>query len=429
MRDPLSPLATGKQPRQLSMKLTIIAMEIPYPPIHGGRVDIWRRIEAFKQLGVETQLICWAAEAPQADDLAQLQDAVCDLQLLDFTGKSVPSFLRRGVDLLQNPLGITSRRVPSQKFSQLTADVKRFEPDLLLIDGIHAADLAQRLSAELETPYVMRSHNIEHQHRDALFKAAVGKQKLPAFLMVRNLKELEFSTFENALAFFDISIDDLEFWKEQGFDNGYFLPPLAQLERGIPQAAASASNAEPFDIVFLGNLYTDNNVEGIRWFLTDVVPLLQAQKPDLSVLIAGSKPRKSIEDLCDRIDCVELSINPESAAEIYNSGRVLVNPIAVGGGVSIKSIDMLATYKPIVSLDKGIYGLPDSVKSLFRLAADAQSFADQVLDCLAKGAESKAESQSQAERRRLIDEAFGLPRVALLVQQLEEILERDRTAV
>ncbi len=402
------------------MKLTIIAMEIPYPPIHGGRVDIWRRIEAFKKLGVETQLVCWKAEAPKTADLAKLQDSVSDLQLLDFTGKTFSSFLRRSVDLLQNPLGITSRRLNETQFSQLSEKVQHFQPDLLLIDGIHAAALAQQLSAQLNIPYVVRSHNIEHQHRDALFRAATGKQKLPAFLTVRNLKELEFSTFQNALAFFDISVDDLDFWKEEGFENGYFLPPLAHAEQ---EDAPSTAGTETFDIVFLGNLYTDNNVEGIRWFLSDVVPLLQAQKPDLSVLIAGSKPRPIIRELCDRIDCVELRINPESAAEIYNAGRVLVNPIAVGGGVSIKSIDMLATYKPIVSLDKGIYGLPDSVKSLFYLAADAQSFADRVLDCFTENVEEPA----KAERRQLIDEAFGLPRVERLVQQLEEILERDRS--
>lgn len=403
------------------MKLTIIAMEIPYPPIHGGRVDIWRRIEAFKKLGVETQLICWKAEDPTSEDLAKLQHSVNDLQLLDFTGKTFSSFVRRGVDLLQSPLGITSRRLDEDRFNQLSANVQRFQPDLLLIDGIHAAALAQQLSATLHIPYVVRSHNIEHQHRDALFKAATGKQKIPAFLTVRNLKELEFSTFQNALAFFDISVDDLAFWQAEGFDNGYFLPPLAHSDSDLSEAA---SDAKTFDIVFLGNLYTDNNVEGIRWFLSDVVPLIQAQKPDLSVLIAGSKPRPSIVELCDRVDCVELSINPESAAAVYNSGRVLVNPIAVGGGVSIKSIDMLATYKPIVSLDKGIYGLPDSVKSLFYLASDAQSFADRVLDCFAE----RQESPEQTERAQLIDEAFGLPRVELLVRQLEEILGRDRTA-
>lgn len=403
------------------MKLTIIAMEIPYPPIHGGRVDIWRRIEAFKMLGVETQLVCWKAEEPKASDLVKLQDSVNDLQLLDFTGKTFSSFLRRGVDLLQNPLGITSRRLTQEAFDQLSDDVRCFQPDLLLIDGIHAAVLAQQLSVKLNIPYIVRSHNIEHQHRDALFRAATGKQKLSAFLTVRNLKALEFSTLQNALAFFDISVDDLAFWKEEGFENGYFLPPLAHLASQAPQ---SKVDSETFDLVFLGNLYTDNNVEGIRWFLTDVVPLIQAQKPDLSVLIAGSKPRQSIRELCDRIDGVTLHINPESAAEIYNSGQVLVNPIAVGGGVSIKSIDMLATHKPIVSLDKGIYGLPDSVKSLFYLASDAPSFASRVLDCFS---ESLTDPE-KAQRHQLIDEAFGLPQVALLMQQLQDILARDRSS-
>ena len=51
------------------MKITIVAMEIPYPPIHGGRVDVWRRLKMLAELGTEIQLICWSAETPDSEIL------------------------------------------------------------------------------------------------------------------------------------------------------------------------------------------------------------------------------------------------------------------------------------------------------------------------------------------------------------------------
>ncbi|NJR68252.1 MAG: glycosyltransferase [Synechococcales cyanobacterium CRU_2_2] len=183
----------------------------------------------------------------------------------------------------------------------------------------------------------------------------------------------------------------------------------------------------------MGNLNSDNNVAGIQWFLDAVVPLIQMQKADVSILIAGSKPVPMIRDLCEQVACVDLKINPRSAIEIYASGRVLVNPIAMGGGVSIKSIDMLTLGKPIVSLAKGIAGLPESVKPLFRLATDAPSFAEAVMICLSEASLASAEMSqvssepisrvlSPVERQSLIEDAFGLPKIQQLIDQLQMLL-------
>ncbi|NJR68251.1 MAG: hypothetical protein HC771_05940 [Synechococcales cyanobacterium CRU_2_2] len=183
------------------MKITIVAMEIPYPPIHGGRVDIWRRIEAFEQLGVEVQLICWIPEEPKAEDLAVIYRSVKNLQLLQYTGRTPLSKLRRCCELLRYPFGITSRLIYGLALQRLLGEVKQFQPDLIWIDGIHASVLARTISECLEIPFVVRSHNIEHQHRAALLRAAQGLQKIPAFLVLMHLKALEISILKTAWLF------------------------------------------------------------------------------------------------------------------------------------------------------------------------------------------------------------------------------------
>ncbi len=402
------------------MKITIVAMEIPYPPMHGGRVDIWRRIEAFKQLGVEVQLLCWVPQEPDPEDIAVMKQCVSDLQLLDYVGKSSLSRLRQAAELLRYPLGITSRRVYGSVWRELLTEVAKFQPDVILVDGIHASVLARRLSRQLNIPFIVRSHNIEHQHRSALLKAAQGTQKLYSFLILLHLKRLEISVFRDCLAFFDISVDDLKYWQNLGLEHGSFLPPVADLSHW--DKPASDKVPVSYDVVFLGNLNRENNVAGIQWFLMDIVPKLKLKKPNISILIAGSNPVKSIQELCEKIPEVTLTINPKSALDTYDTGRVLVNPIGVGGGVSIKSIDMLVLDKPIVSLTKGVYGLPDAVKSLFHMAEDADSFASAVIDCLD---DEQPSDRSLLERHQLINEAFGLPRIEQFLEQLQEILPHE----
>ena len=44
------------------MKLLVVCNEIPYPPNHGGRVDVWARLRAFRAAGVSIVLITWCSD-------------------------------------------------------------------------------------------------------------------------------------------------------------------------------------------------------------------------------------------------------------------------------------------------------------------------------------------------------------------------------
>jgi len=397
----------------IRMKITVVAIEIPYPPTHGGRVDIWRHIEAFHKLGIEVQLICWSPDDVSSSDRAAIESQVSNLQVLKYSAR-----WRRLFHFIKYPLRNTSRILEKTRYQQTLEDVEAFQPDVILIEGLSGCILGSRLSKSLDVPFVYRSQNIEHQHCQALYEVASGRHKLSAFFKKLHLEKLEHKTLKDAKAYFDISADDLQFWQSCGHDNGYLLPPLLDINATISAKPAN-DKATDYDVVFLGNLFTENNVAGIEWFLQSVLPIALEKKPDLSVLIAGSSPLPSIVELCNSIDCVTLLIGPESAEETFNSGRVLINPIAVGGGVSIKTIDMLTTLKPIVTLKKGIYGLDGPVKDLFHPAEDAESFANQVMLCL----QHKPNEHDRAKRKQLIEKAFGIACMEKMIDQLRSMLD------
>lgn len=410
------------------MKITVVAMETPYPPIHGGRVDIWRRLQALSRIGVEIQLIFWHKGALPPDDQAEILTVVRDLQVLPMNGTTVNSLLRRVIYLPFYPLEVTSRLVYGRAFDRLLSTVKGFSPDVIMIDQLHGCMAARELCRELHIPLILRSHNIEHLYTKNLLKTAQGSSKIRRLLSLNKLEKIEKDTLKSCQAFYDISVDDLSYWQGLGFSHGRFLPPLAalpepchnsDLSSEVPAAETEYSphqsrqlEEDHYDVVFLGNLNTENNVSGVSWFLQDVVPILQQARPQLKVLIAGSNPVTKIGQICDAIDCVTLKVNPKSAAEIYHSGQVLINPNAVGGGVSIKAIDMLAASRPIVTLASGIGGLPPQARQLFHVASDTQDFAEKILSCLNN-------ETIDMPNQELIDQLFGIAAVKAFVEDLE----------
>ena len=397
-------------------------MEIPYPPIHGGRVDVWRRLKVLSELGVELQLICWTKTAPKPEDVAVIKQYIQDLYPIVYK-RSMLASLRRFIDLLSYSLEVSSRILRGKDWDNLLAAVKKFQPNVVMADHVHAGIVTLPLSKSLKVPMIVRSHDIEHLHYRYLMKTAKGYRKIARFLSQNHLESYEKNIFRQSLAFYDISSDDLAYWKRQGFTNGYLLPPLIEFQdQDISDAQEFASSDKTvkatYDVVFLGNLVAENNVAGVAWFLKEVLPLLKQKLPNIKVLIAGSNPTLEVINLCSGLKgTVDLKVNPPDAFQIYQSGKVLINPVWIGSGVSIKSIDMLAAGKPIVSYSKGLAGLPEEVKKYFRIAQDSSSFAHEICECLTA-------NRYEIPDRKFLESILGVEVIQNFINQLSMAIKR-----
>lgn len=400
-------------------------MEIPYPPIHGGRVDVWRRLKMLSKLGVELQLVCWTRSAPKPEDVAVIKQYVQDFYPIVYK-RNLGSLLRRFIDLFSYSLEVTSRILRGKDWDSVFMAVEAFQPDVIMADHVHCGIVALPLSQTLEVPMIVRSHDIEHLHYRYLMKAAKGYRKIARFLSQNHLELYEKNILRESLAFYDISSDDLGYWESQGFTNGYFLPPLIEFpnqEASKTQLFTIANTPvkTSYDVVFLGNLVAENNVAGVAWFLQDILPILKQKLPNIKVLIAGSNPVSQIKELCNQFgNNVDLNSNPSTAFEIYQSGKVLINPVRIGSGVSIKSIDMLAAGRPIVSLPKGLVGLPEEVKKYFKVAQDASSFAHEIYECLTS-------NQYEVPEQAFLESLFGIKVIQVFIEQLRELIQHKKT--
>ena len=360
------------------MRLTVICSEPPYPPNTGGRTDVWNRLKAFKDREVALQLICWQSErfAPVTpEEVVAIQNLVDEL-IVCRIGFDFPSLLRRFCHLWRYPSQVASRILRSSELKPIQAAVERFRPDAIWIDQIYGAVLAKELSEVLRKPIYVRSQNIEHHYfgQQVLAEHRI-KRKLALNLTSMHLRKFETDFLRESKIFFDISVEDLSFWRTQGLENGRWLPAI--LSR--PCIKVNSGDAFMYDVGFLGNLHTPNNVEGVTWLIDNVLPKLLEKRPEITVAIAGSNPEDAIRNLCSKHEQVILIENPESAHDFFSSASVLVNPVHRGSGVNVKSVEMLFTDRPIVTTSAGVRGLPDDVKQCFSIADTPDSMSNMIL--------------------------------------------------
>ena len=71
---------TEATPAAASSRMTVFCQDVPYPPNHGGKVDLWNLIRGLHRHGVTIQLVCWFKHERITEDVrAMLANEAVDI--------------------------------------------------------------------------------------------------------------------------------------------------------------------------------------------------------------------------------------------------------------------------------------------------------------------------------------------------------------
>jgi glycosyltransferase involved in cell wall biosynthesis len=358
---------------------------MPFPPLSGGRADNWRRLVVLKELGCEIALVTYYSadgnRGPDESAIATVRSIVSDLVMLPVS-KAPNALVRRAVLLVQGLPSHVASRTPTPKALDLVLErLRRFRPTAVWLDGPWGGEVGRAVKRECSVPLFYRSNNVEHLYlRRQAGAARARRDKFAWWLASLGLEAYQLGLMNEASMVFDISMDDLRVWEGKGVSRIKWLPPLPEAALRTP--ANLTTPREKYDLLFLGNLTTPNNVRGVTWLVEDILPLVIRRRPDLRVCIAGSNPGEHVRAVCQKERSVTLKPNVTDPLVAYRSARVLLNPVRTGSGVQVKMLDMLMTDAAIVTTSQGIAGLPPQVRSCVRVADDAHAFAAAILEAL-----------------------------------------------
>lgn len=404
------------------LRLVVVAQEFPYPPNHGGRADVWRRLRAFKALGVKTALVCWYDEGmtnPSDEELQAVREVVDVLHVVPKRGGLGSVVLRLCRIAANTPSHAAARVLDGEQSAAAFTKLIAFKPHGVLLDSPYGGVFARAVCKRLRVPMFYRSHNIEHLYFQSQAAAATGlRDRLAWGLACLHLQQFEKRLQQEARISFDISADDMAFWQAQGITNNKWLPPLP--EAALDTAATQAADTpEQRELTFLGNLHAPNNVQGLKWFVEEVMPLVWLKRPQTIFTMAGSGPNDTVRRLGATNANIRLVENVIDVPSFLASSRVLVNPVLTGSGVNVKTLDMLMTDRPIVSTPQGVAGLVSTLQSLCLVASSATQFAYAVIQAL----EVPAINLPERHAGRAM---FSVDSVALAVESIRGVVFGDR---
>lgn len=264
------------------------------------------------------------------------------------------------------------------------------------------------------TRTVLFQHNVESIIWRRHVEQASGPAKRAYFrLQARRMEILERAVCRKAGQIVAVSDVDRDTMRSMfGVERVTSVPTGVDLEFFAPPALAEVKA----DLVFVGSMDWMPNIDAMRYFANDILPIIRKERPDCHVAIAGRKPGSAIQELGRRDpNIIVTGTVPDVRPYLWGS-TVCVVPLRVGGGTRLKIFEAMAAKLPVVSTSIGAEGLPVEDGSHIFIADSADSFARRCLELL-----DDAEKRKQLADRawELVSSRFSWQAVA---REFEQIL-------
>jgi glycosyltransferase involved in cell wall biosynthesis len=230
--------------------------------------------------------------------------------------------------------------------------VARGGVDMIEVDHAHMAFVRRFIRS---VPAVLVNHNIEGDlhpfwmtNRWSLPEKMVWRGF--AALSRHNTREVEIRNKYKFAAKLFISRIDAD---RVGDECPKTVVPVPMATTETPRSGTS----DRLRLLWLGGLDWPPNLEGVRWFLSGVLPeLLRPSFPPIELHIVGAHPPTDVAAY-DNGDSVRVHGYVDDIEHHKSRADVLIAPLFSGSGVNVKVVEALAAGLAVITTTTGVTGL------------------------------------------------------------------------
>lgn len=188
---------------------------------------------------------------------------------------------------------------------------------------------------------------IHHNYEPDYFK-----DNTPSFflrnLLIPTVRRCERNAFKKCnINIFLTEEDKKQFEVNYGDNNkNNIVTGLFETNPGVRPNPVSTLKLETPTILITGSLSNVQNTDGIRYFITDLYPLISQ---DYKIIIAGRNPNEEIQNLIKGKNNIKLIPNPPVMSDIIAKGNIFLSPARLGGGIKVRVTDGLKSGLPVIA--------------------------------------------------------------------------------
>jgi glycosyltransferase involved in cell wall biosynthesis len=388
------------------MHLLWIKTDLLFPLNTGGRIRTFEMLRAIHRRHEVTYIaLDDGTVTPEALEHAREYATRVELVPQQRPEKGTPAFFAALVANLASSSPYVIDRYRSPEMAERIRQWCARDIDLLVCDFIFPAPA---VPASAPVPRIVFQHNVEARIWDR--HAKVGRTPLHRAyfgLQHRRMRRMEAelcARFDGVVAVSESDADE--------FRSAYGLANVASVPTGVNTEffrVTEPARRQPGHLLFLGAMDWMPNIDGVRWFVSEVLPLVQQEEPRVRLTVVGRDPVAAVRELHAPEQGIVVTGTVPDVRPYLEQAAVFVVPLRVGGGTRLKLYEGLATGIPTVSTTIGAEGLPLENGVHLHIADAPRAMADAILSLVR---DTDGAARMGAAAARYVRGAFGWDGVA-----------------
>jgi polysaccharide biosynthesis protein PslH len=353
------------------MKILQLCKKFPYPLKDGESIANTYMSKALNELGNEITLLAMNT-VKHFFDLNQLPndfdhyDSIHTIEV-DNRVKVVDAFLN-----LFSKNSYHVERFISEEFNQKLIELlKKTKFDLVQLETLYLTPYVDTIRKYSNAKIVMRSHNVEHEIWERVIENTVffPKKKYLQYLTTQ-LKKYEIEHLNSYDTIVAITQRDLDYFSKLGLKKQGLVAPIGlDMTNYCPDYD---SYQKPLSLSFIGSLDWMPNIEGLEWFLGDVMPKINERFPKIALHVAGRNMPSSLFQY--QSQTVILHGEVESSTAFLNQHSMMIVPLLSGSGMRAKILEAMALGKVSLTTSIGVEGIKAANNKEILVANTAEEF-------------------------------------------------------
>lgn len=359
------------------MKILQLSPRFPFPPDDGGKIVVANTYREFSALGANVILFSTNHEKKLYKDAIIEANQYGKSIIFRYNSKNnIPKIIK---SIISNKPIYIQKFYSKKLISVIENIVKAENPDILHSEHTCMAAICLYIKEKYNIPFGIRLHNIEH---NIWQRTADTTKNIIKYLYVNKqaklLKKEEIRLIEQADINFAITEDEKNALLKLTNKNNIITASVGvHLDKWIP---SDFSQRNKNQIVIATTFNWQPNVDAIRWFLENVMPIIYSKNPQAKMLIIGKNAPKWINKF-NNIG-TEYVGYVQDIKKIVGQSGIYVAPLFVGAGIRIKIIEAMAMGMPVVATPISASGIHATEKDGLFITDNSIDYANKILELM-----------------------------------------------
>ncbi len=366
-------------------EILFLTTQFPYPLDNGGKIGAFNGLNVISKKYKVTVLSFVEDDSVIEEGINYFKDVLPNVTFIQPIRHDV-HIRKKPVKLARAILAGTVFNIPYavSKFrnKEMYATIDRIIKDkhwsAVFVDYINMCSYGKYIRENYKHHYdfyIFKDHNKEYEIVEQEAKKYTGIRKRILENDAKRTLMCESDEARNADLVYSVCADNTEFLSKFNSNAHSMLPTYSTQKMEVELAEVNNTT----DILYVGGLSWAANLEGLKWFVDEVFPIIQERIPNVTLTIVGGGLDYNPFELHKGIKYLGYV---KKLDEVYLDKGVFIVPLFEGSGIRIKILEAFDNMVPVVSTSLGCNTIGAVNNHQLIIADDASGFAKGVITLL-----------------------------------------------